>query len=95
MAAKSLSTTETERTICSNSDGKEPNHIATTVKRKVVGKRQLFMWMTQMIASLSWFFACLIYKSYDHGDIWQFVSFFFLPRAFRVMQITTQKNHRP
>jgi len=42
--------------------------------RKVLSARMLFIWITQMVASLSWFIACLIYNSYDHGDIWQFIA---------------------
>jgi len=42
--------------------------------KKVLNARLLFIWMTQMLASLSWFTACIIYDSYGHGDIWQIVS---------------------
>lgn len=42
---------------------------------RAVDTRQAFIWATQMIASLSWFVCILIYASYEHGDIWQIVSF--------------------
>ena len=46
-----------------------------TKQTRAVDTRQAFIWTTQMIASLSWFVCILIYASYEHGDIWQIVSF--------------------
>ena len=36
--------------------------------------RLAFVWFTQMVASVSWIIACYIYDSYEHGDVWQWVS---------------------
>mmetsp|Transcript_12905 Transcript_12905/g.28509 ORF Transcript_12905/g.28509 Transcript_12905/m.28509 type:complete len:86 (-) Transcript_12905:556-813(-) len=61
-------------TIQGSSNGSDKNVKYPSSPEKVLDKRQLFMWVTQMVASLSWLAACLIYNSYEHGDIWQFVS---------------------
>lgn len=33
-----------------------------------VDPRLAFVWATQLVASLSWFIAVLVYDSYEHGD---------------------------
>lgn len=43
---------------------------------RAVKARFAFIWATQMVASVSWFVACMIYNSYEHGDIWQVVGVF-------------------